>query len=93
MHNRSAQGPVRIQYLELDKSGQPMTKIRGLRCPAEFITPIPKPKRKKTPRQKELDLSDGEDFVVDAQQYAHTQLINELRRLVDDWRTPLDLHP
>lgn len=61
--------------------------IREIRRPAEFITPIPKPKKKKASRQKELDLSDDEDFVVDAQQYAHTQLINELRRLVDDWRT------
>ena len=75
------------RHWELDASGQPTNEIRDTRRPAEFITPIPKPKKKKASRQKELDLSDGEDFAVDAQQYAHTQLINELRRLVDDWRT------
>lgn len=75
------------RHWELDKSGQPTNLIGEIRRPAEFITPIPKPKKKKASRQKELDLSSDEDFVVDAQQYAHTQLINELRRLVDDWRT------
>lgn len=75
------------RHWELDKSGQPTNLIGEIRRPAEFITPIPKPKKKKASRQKELDLSGDEDFVVDAQQYAHTQLINELRRLVDDWRT------
>ena len=75
------------RHWELDKSGQPTNVIGEIRRPAEFITPIPKPKKKKASRQKELDLSGDEDFAVDAQQYAHTQLINELRRLVDDWRT------
>ncbi len=75
------------RHWELDKSGQPTNIIAEIRRPAEFITPIPKPKKKNASRQKELDLLGDEDFVVDAQQYAHTQLINELRRLVDDWRT------
>jgi type III restriction enzyme len=75
------------RHWELDGSGQPTNVIKTLRRPAEFITPIPKPKKKKAPKQRELALSDGEDFAVDAQQYAHTQLINELRRQVDDWRT------
>lgn len=75
------------RHWELDASGQPTNVIKTLRRPAEFITPIPKPKKKKAPKQRELALSDGEDFAVDAQQYAHTQLINELRRQVDDWRT------
>lgn len=75
------------RHWELDGSGQPTNVIKTVRRPAEFITPIPKPKKKKAPKQREFALSDGEDFAVDAQQYAHTQLINELRRQVDDWRT------
>lgn len=61
--------------------------IKAVRRPAEFITSIPKLKKKKALKRRELDLSEGEDFAVDAQQYAQTQLINELRRQVDDWRT------
>ncbi|MEJ7595789.1 MAG: DEAD/DEAH box helicase family protein [Planctomycetaceae bacterium] len=75
------------RHWELDKSGQPTTLIRPNRRAAEFITPIPKPKKTKGSRQKELELSDDDDFQVDSTQYAHTQLINELRRAVDDWRT------
>lgn len=78
------------RYWELDTTGQPTNVIRETRRPAEFITPIPKPRKsfgKSSSRQQELELSDDEGFVAGNQQYAHTQLINELRRLVDDWRT------
>ena len=40
------------RHWELDKSGQPTNLIREIRRPAEFITPIPKPKKKKASRQK-----------------------------------------
>jgi type III restriction enzyme len=75
------------RHWELDRTGQPTNVIKASRRPAEFITPIPKPKKKKASKQRQLDLSDGDDFVADKQEYAHTQLINELRRAVDDWRT------
>ena len=35
------------RYWELDGAGQPTNVIRETRRPAEFITPIPKPKKKK----------------------------------------------
>ncbi len=75
------------RHWELDGSGQPTNVIKAMRRSAEFITPIPRPKKKRAPKQRELELTDGEDFKADSQQYAHTQLLNELRRQVDDWRT------
>ena len=41
------------QHWELDTSGQPTNKIIENRRRAEFITPIPKPKkRRKNPRRR-----------------------------------------
>ena len=37
------------RYWELDESGQPTQQIIERRRRAEFITPIPKPKKQKTP--------------------------------------------
>ena len=75
------------RHWELDESGQPTTLIKEARRQAEFITPIPKPKKRKSKKQQDLDFKDEEGISTDKQQYAHTQLINELRRAVDDWRT------
>ena len=63
------------RYWELDTTGQPTNVIRETRRPAEFITPIPKPRKsfgKSKTRQQQLELSDDEDFVAGNQQYAHT---------------------
>ena len=35
------------RHWELDESGQPTQRIQEARRPAEFITPIPKPKKQK----------------------------------------------
>jgi len=75
------------RHWELDKSGQPTTLITESRRQADFMTPIPKPKKRKGPKQKDLGFADDEGISTDEQQYAHTQLINELRRAVENWRT------
>jgi type III restriction enzyme len=75
------------RHRELDKSGQPTTLNKDARRQAEFITPIPKPKKQKTTKQKDFGFTDDKGISTNAQQYAHTQLINELRRAIDDWRT------
>jgi type III restriction enzyme len=75
------------RHWELDKSGQPTSKIAELRRRAEFITPIPKPKkRKQSKAQKELVFDEGLGLSTEDQQYDPTSIINEIRRLVDDWR-------
>jgi type III restriction enzyme len=41
------------RHWELDPSGQPTQRVLEKRRRAEFITPIPKPKKRKTPAQQE----------------------------------------
>jgi type III restriction enzyme len=75
------------RHWELDKSGQPTTKILEHRRTVAFITPIPKPKKhKQAAEQKELVFDEGKGLSTEQQQYDPTSLINELRRQVDRWR-------
>ena len=74
------------RHWQLDENGQPTQLIVENRRPAEFITPIPKPKhRKNAPQQAEFLLGD-EGLSTDKQQYALTSTINAIRKHVDDWR-------
>jgi len=58
------------RYWELDEDGQPTQKIIEKRRPAEFITPIPKPrKRKGSAIQKEIIYDEGKGLSTDKQQY------------------------
>ncbi|REJ74578.1 MAG: restriction endonuclease [Planctomycetota bacterium] len=75
------------RHWELDKSGQPTNQIVDNRRIAEFITPIPKPKKRKKSKQQEMVFDEGTGLSTEAQQYDPTPIINEIRRLVDDWRT------
>jgi type III restriction enzyme len=68
------------KHWELDTDGQPTQKIIDERRKVKFITPIPKPKKRRRD-QRELDLHAG----TEEQRYSE-DLINEIRRLVDDWR-------
>jgi type III restriction enzyme len=84
------------RHWELDAQGQPTQKTIESRRPAEFITPIPKPqKRKSAPEQQDLILDEGKGLSDEKQQYAQTSLINDLRHEVDKWRSipnPKDWH-
>lgn len=74
-------------HWELDKEGQPTNQIVARRRKAEFITPIPKPKKRRTKEdQDEFVFDEGMGLSTSAQQYDPTPIINELRRRVDDWR-------
>lgn len=46
------------KHWELDKEGQPTQKILESRRKAEFITPIPKARKRKKKSQGELDFGD-----------------------------------
>ncbi len=75
------------RHWDLDESGQPTQQILETRRRAEFITPIPKPKKqKKTPKQDGFIFDEGEGLSTKAQQYDPTSIINEVRNHVDTWR-------
>ena len=73
------------RYWELDDQGQPTQKILEHRRPADFITPIPKPKKRKGAGQKSLVFDEGLGLSTASQQY-HTAIINAVRNQVDKWR-------
>ena len=75
------------RHWELDSSGQPTQRLLEKRRRAEFITPIPKPqKRKSAAQQEEIVFDEGKGLSTQQQQYDPTSLINEVRQNVDSWR-------
>lgn len=77
------------RHWELDPTGQPTQQVIQSRRRAEFITPIPKPKKRKRAQaaQEELVLDEGKGISTKGQQYDLTSIINEVRSQVDTWRT------
>src|SRR5664280_672775 len=73
------------EHWELDAQGQPTQRIIEGRRPAEFITPIPKPKKRKGANQSSLVFDEGLGLSTASQQY-HTAIINAVRNQVDKWR-------
>jgi type III restriction enzyme len=75
------------RHWELDDQGQPTKRIIETRRSAEFITPIPKPrKRKVAAAQQGMVFDEGLGLSSRGQQYETTSNINELRRHVGQWR-------
>ena len=75
------------RHWELDEHGQPTQKTIETRRRAEFITPIPKPKkRKKAAQQDGFVFDEGRGLSTKEQQYDPTSIINEVRQNVDSWR-------
>src|SRR6266536_2431374 len=69
------------------EDGQPTQKIIERRRRAEFITPIPKPKKRRgSPAQQQIVFDEGKGLSTKQQQYDPTSIINELRQQVDQWR-------
>jgi type III restriction enzyme len=76
------------RHWELDEHGQPTQKIIENRRRAEFITPIPKPKKQRTgPTQESFVFDEGKGLSTKEQQYDPTSIINEVRGYVDSWRS------
>lgn len=76
-----------LRHWELDDQGQPTQQIIDRRRPVRFITPIPKPKKRKSSAdQQEILFTDREGLSTTQQQYDLTSIIDELRRYVDEWR-------
>jgi type III restriction enzyme len=75
------------RHWELDGQGQPTQRVIESRRRAEFITPIPKPrKRKGSAAQQQIVFDEGRGLSTQAQQYDHTAIINAVRQQVDWWR-------
>ncbi len=75
------------RHWELDETGEPTQRIVESRRQAEFITPIPKPKKRKgASAQATLLFDEGRGLSTEQQQYEHTAIINGVRRQVERWR-------
>lgn len=79
------------RHWELDATGQPTQQVSEWRRRADFITPIPKPKKqggKKTQGgvQVQLISTDVEELSSGGQKYDPTAIINAVREQVDKWR-------
>ena len=73
------------RHWELDESGQPTSRILDRRRRVSFITPIPKPKKR---GQRALVFDEAAQALeAEGQQYELMEVINELRRRVDAWRS------
>ena len=76
------------RHWELDGDGQPTQQIIEERRKAEFISPIPKPKKRKgTSAQQQFIFDEGKGLSTEKQQYDPTPIINELRHYVNQWRS------
>ena len=75
------------RHWELDEQGQPTQEILETRRPAKYITPIPKPKKRKAASvQMDLVFDEGKGISTQDQQYDPTPVINQLRSHIDQWR-------
>ena len=94
MENRFFEQPILnspygypAKHWELDDQGQPTQQIIENRRGAEFITPIPKPKKRKAAKsQPQFVFDEGKGLSTQEQQYDVTAMVNEIRRQVDQWR-------
>lgn len=79
------------RHWELDKDGQPTQRIVAERRKAEFVTPIPKPKKRKGKKDPQAALAMGDDAGLStaSQLYESMPIINEIRQLVATWREKL----
>ncbi len=74
------------RHWELDKDGQPTQKIIEKRRQADFITPIPKPRKRKLSAQEQIIFDEGKGLSTTEQQYDPTSNINLVRQEVSKWR-------
>lgn len=74
-------------HWELDEYGQPTQQVIDNRRRADFITPIPKPKKRKgMGEQASFAFDEGKGLSTEEQKYDPTSLINTIRKHVEQWR-------
>ncbi|GAC1558553.1 MAG: hypothetical protein NVS2B7_33550 [Herpetosiphon sp.] len=81
------------RHWELDPDGQPTNRMLDRRRSADFVSPIPKPKRQKNAPGQQLGLVLQGGFTAapaastdDVQLYSPTEFINAVRTQVNAWR-------
>jgi type III restriction enzyme len=79
------------RHWELDEHGQPTQRVVEKRRRADFITPIPRPRKRKGRKaeagvQQALVFDEGKGLSTQEQQYDPTAVINAVREQVDRWR-------
>ena len=77
------------RHWELDADGQPTNLILESRRRSAFVTPVPKPKKRRrsdATKQSELGFKDDEGLSTPQQQYDPNAIANEIRQYVDQWR-------
>lgn len=76
------------RHWELDADGQPTLQIIEERRRASFVTPIPKPKKRKGKKDTQGDLPLGDDTGLSTakQLYESMSIINQIRGAVGLWR-------
>jgi type III restriction enzyme len=84
--NSPYQYPMR--HWELDEAGQPTQRIIEARRGAKFITPIPKPKKRKAAAaQPGFAFGDDKGLSTKKQKYDPNPFIDEVRSRLDSWRS------
>lgn len=74
------------RHWELDTSGQPTNQIVERRRFAEYIAPIPPPRKRKQSASQAKLVMDPAGISTAEQEYDPNPIINELRQRVDHWR-------
>ncbi|MDP9313429.1 MAG: DEAD/DEAH box helicase family protein [Chloroflexota bacterium] len=81
------------RHWELDSDGQPTNRILERRRSADFVSPVPKPRKQKGRKAQQLGLEfdggftdTGHDGAGDVTLYNPTEFINGVRQQVDAWR-------
>lgn len=75
------------RHWELDADGQPTNQIVASRRRSDLITPVPKPKKRRSSRdQTQMVLDAGDGLSTKEQEYNPTPIINEVRSYVEAWR-------
>ncbi|MCA9280377.1 MAG: hypothetical protein KDA34_14910, partial [Phycisphaerales bacterium] len=66
-----------LRHWELDENGQPTNRIVESRRRAEFVTPIPKPKKRRgKAAQEELVFNEATEVSSDEQRYETMSIVN-----------------
>ena len=93
MSDRFFDGPILnspyeipAQHWELDETGQPTNRILDRRRQVSFITPIPRPKKRKGAQQALIFDEAAQRVETESQQYELAETINSVRNAVDRWR-------
>ncbi len=74
------------RHWQLDARGQPTQTINPSRRGADFITPVPAPRKRNGGEQSRIGMDQGAALATEKRQYDHMAAINGVREQVDRWR-------